>query len=113
MFCRHNLIQNVFSDDEYKLCESLLSNLIPWFKAPDLVINVISDSETIIERISKRGREFENSINQAFIEQQRELYNQFAEYIQREFCIPIYEFSNGINNTNASIRKLIHSILTK
>lgn len=112
VFCKLNLIQNVFSEDEYKLCESLLSNIISWFKVPDIVINVTSESETIIERISKRGRGFENSIDQKFINQQRELYNQFAEYVQRKFGIPICDFSNSTDDTNNSIRQLVHTVFT-
>lgn len=113
VFCKLNLIQKVFSDDEYKLCESLLSNIISWFKVPDMVINITSDSDTIVERISKRGREFENSIDQTFIDQQRELYNQFTKYVQREFGIPTYNFSNWTDDSNDSIRQLVHTVFTK
>lgn len=110
VFCKLNLIQNVFSHDEYKLCESLLSNIISWFKLPDMVINITSDTDTIIERISKRGRAFESSIDHTFVEQQTELYNQFVEYVQGEFGVPTYNFSNWKDDTNDSIRHLVHSV---
>lgn len=65
------------SEDEQnlylKIYNLLRSNLVK----PDLVIYLRADSKVLLQRIKKRGVEYERSINQDYLDKLTEAYNKF------------------------------------
>ncbi|MBN1755904.1 deoxynucleoside kinase [bacterium] len=64
-------------DRELKLYEDIENNLRQKLPHPTLVIYLQAATEVIMERISRRGREYEHYISVDYIEQLSEAYNYF------------------------------------
>lgn len=79
IFCRSLFLEGIFSKDEYALFEELLREVQEFLSFPDQIIMLSASSETILRRISKRGRDFEKGIQIQFIDKQKEMYNQWLK----------------------------------
>lgn len=83
IFMRMNVDQGHASQEEWKVYKSLLNNMMeeyphfsPAKKAPDLMVLIRVNYDTMIERIKKRGREFEQ------IDQDPSLVNYYHDLIR-------------------------------
>lgn len=67
--------------DEYNLYHDLLINMLDHVEAPKLMIYLKIDTDSAIERIKKRGRDYEQIVEREYWEKlNREYENYFAEY---------------------------------
>lgn len=65
------------ADDELKLYEQMLAQLAPQAPTPDLVIFLQADSETLIERVSRRGNPIEAGIRESYLRALSDSYTRF------------------------------------
>ncbi len=72
IFARLNL-----SDAEFALYDRLYNLLIPGLPKPDLVVYLEASVEICLERIRKRGRPFERTIEAAYLRRLKEAYAEF------------------------------------
>ncbi|MFN3414320.1 MAG: deoxynucleoside kinase, partial [Thermoanaerobaculum sp.] len=72
IFARLNL-----SDAEFALYDRLYSLLVPGLPKPDLVVYLEASVEVCLERIRKRGRPFERTIDAAYLRRLKEAYAEF------------------------------------
>lgn len=72
MFASLNL-----SEDEFKLYENFYNLLKPKIPTPDLVIYLQAGTDTLMNRIHKRGRGFEKNITFEYLEEINRAYNNF------------------------------------
>jgi deoxyguanosine kinase len=63
--------------DELQLYNQIFETLDSRLPSPDLVIYLQADVEVLLERIKKRGREFEKDIDVGYLRELSELYNDF------------------------------------
>ena len=67
--------------DEYMLYRDLLINMLDHVEAPKLMIYLKIDTDAAIERIRKRGRDYEQIVEREYWERlNREYENYFSEY---------------------------------
>ena len=67
--------------DEYILYRDLLANMLDHVEAPKLMIYLKIDTDTAIDRIKKRGREYELIVERDYWENlNKEYENYFSEY---------------------------------
>jgi deoxyadenosine/deoxycytidine kinase len=67
--------------DEYLLYRDLLTNMLDHVAAPKLMIYLKIDTDSAIERIKKRGRDYEQIVERAYWENlNREYESYFSEY---------------------------------
>ena len=52
-----------------------------FLKTPDLIVYLKADLDTLIDRIQKRSREYEATIDPKYLESLNHLYNQWIENI--------------------------------
>jgi deoxyadenosine/deoxycytidine kinase len=71
------------SDDELMLFDKLFALLEPQIPVPDLVIHLVADVDTCMERIRKRARSFEKSISQEYLAELIDAYNHYYHYYER------------------------------
>ena len=76
------------SDLEFSLYESLLNNMMEELegmpkKAPDLMIYLSGSFETIIDRIKKRGREYE--LDEGLVSYYYELWKGYDQWIEQHY----------------------------
>jgi deoxyguanosine kinase len=65
------------SDNDLKLYEQVFAVLEPQVPAPDLVIYLQASHDVLMERIARRGREFERAMPPEYIAALSEAYNYF------------------------------------
>lgn len=65
------------SDHELALYEQIYRLLEPKIVRPDLVIFLQADTDTLLRRISRRGRRFEQDIDPGYIASVNEAYSQY------------------------------------
>jgi deoxyadenosine/deoxycytidine kinase len=65
------------SEDEFKLYQAIYQNLAPQAPKPDLVIYLQASTETLIERVQRRGLRFERSISDDYLVKLSRSYGEF------------------------------------
>jgi deoxyadenosine/deoxycytidine kinase len=71
------------SDDELMLFDKLYALLEPQIPVPDLVIHLVADVETCMERIRRRARSVEKTISQEYLAELIDAYNHYYHYYDR------------------------------
>ena len=87
-FAKVNKDLGRISDLEFSLYESLLNNMMEELegmpkKAPDLMIYLSGRFETIIDRIKKRGREYE--LDEGLVSYYYELWKGYDQWIEQHY----------------------------
>src|SRR6266567_1394265 len=72
LFARLNL-----SDDEYALYEKVYAHLKPQTPTPDLVIYLQAPVETLIDRVHKRGVDYERTISEHYLARLADAYSTY------------------------------------
>jgi deoxyadenosine/deoxycytidine kinase len=65
------------ADDELKLYEQIHAHLAPTVPAPDLVIYLQAEPETLIERVARRGNPIEAGISEGYLRALADAYTRF------------------------------------
>ena len=65
------------NNDELHLYQKIYATLSPQAPRPDLVIYLQAQTETLVERVRRRGAEFERPISEAYLALVAESYNRF------------------------------------
>jgi deoxyguanosine kinase len=71
------------SDDELSLFDKLYALLEPQVPVPDLVLYLVADVDTCMERIRKRARNVERTISQEYLAELIDAYNHYYHYYAR------------------------------
>ncbi|HSS77078.1 MAG TPA: deoxynucleoside kinase, partial [Thermoanaerobaculia bacterium] len=71
------------SDDELMLFDKLYALLEPQVPVPDLVIHLVADVDTCMERIRKRARPVEKAISPQYLGELIDAYNHYYHYYSR------------------------------
>jgi deoxyadenosine/deoxycytidine kinase len=94
LFARLNL-----DDAEYQLYEKVYSHLKPQVPVPDLVIYLQAPVETLVERVLRRGVEYERSISPQYLARLAEAYSRFFyRYEESPLLIVNSERINFVDN---------------
>jgi deoxyguanosine kinase len=73
-------------DDEYRLYQTIFSNLQPQAPVPDLVIYLQAPPDTLLERIRRRGIPMEAQISDNYL---KALIDQYSRYFHEYDAAPI------------------------
>lgn len=71
------------SDDELMLFDKLYALLEPQVPVPDLVLYLVADVDTCMERIRRRARSVEKTISQEYLAELIDAYNHYYHYYDR------------------------------
>ena len=71
------------SDDELMLFDKLYALLEPQVPVPDLVIYLVADADTCMERIRRRARGYEKAMSEEYIAELIDAYNHYYHYYDR------------------------------
>jgi len=76
----HNLYkQQQIGERDYQTYQELYQALVEFLPPPDLVLYIRASVPTLQERIKQRGRDYEEQIDPAYLEQLNILYEQWIE----------------------------------
>ena len=94
LFARLNL-----SDDEYALYEKVYAHLKPQTPAPDLVVYLQAPVPTLVERVHRRGVDFERAIPAEYLARLADAYTRFFyRYQEAPLLIVNSERLNFVDN---------------
>jgi deoxyguanosine kinase len=94
LFARLNL-----SDDEYALYEKVYGHLKPRTPTPDLVVYLQAPVSTLIERVHRRGVDFERAIPGEYLARLADAYTRyFYQYTEAPLLIVNSERLNFVDN---------------
>ena len=79
VFARNLHQQGHMGDRDYRSYRELYEVLVLFLPPPDLVVYLKAAVPTLLERIHKRGRDFERDISPLYLQQLNELYNAWIE----------------------------------
>ena len=71
------------SDDELMVFDKLYTLLEPQLAVPDLVIYLVANLDTCMERIDKRRRDFERDMSTQYMTELIDAYNHYYHYYNR------------------------------
>jgi deoxyadenosine/deoxycytidine kinase len=81
----HNLyLQKAINQRDYETYRELYHVLVEFLPPPDLVIFLRASEGTLLERISKRGRDYEKTISRAYLTELNQLYEKWVD--QFDLC---------------------------
>ncbi len=79
IFARNLHQRGNMSDRDFTVYRSLYQEFTQFLPAPDLIIYLKASVPTLIERILRRGRDFEQDVSPLYLQQLNELYNAWIE----------------------------------
>jgi deoxyadenosine/deoxycytidine kinase len=79
VFARNLYQQGHMSDRDYYSYRELYEVMVLFLPPPDLIVYLKASVPTLLERIIKRGRDFERDISPLYLQQLNELYNAWIE----------------------------------
>ena len=74
------------SEDEFKLYQAIYQSLAPQAPAPDLVIYLQASTDTLIERVQRRGFRYERSISDDYL---AKLANSYGDFFYHYDAAPL------------------------
>jgi deoxyadenosine/deoxycytidine kinase len=74
IFARNLYLQGNINDRDYKTYRNLFGLLVAMLKPPDMVVYLRASVPTLLQRIERRGRDFESKISSDYLEQLNKLY---------------------------------------
>jgi deoxyadenosine/deoxycytidine kinase len=75
IFARNLFLKGIMSQRDFETYDALYRSLISFLPTPDLVIYLKASVETLIKRIKKRDRSFENTIKRDYLEDLNQSYD--------------------------------------
>lgn len=83
LFAKDRLFANMTLDDnELQLYEQIHGTLNARVMKPDMVVYLQASTDTLLKRISLRGRKFENPITREYLEELNKAYNYYFFHYQ-------------------------------
>lgn len=105
LFARLNL-----SDDEFKLYQNIYQSLAPQAPTPDLVIYLQASTDTLIERVRRRGHNYERLLKNDYLARLSDSYREFFhQYEDAPLMMVNSENLNFVDN-DADFRLLLERI---
>lgn len=79
IFARNLHQRSNLSHRDYQVYRSLYEEFIQFLPRPDLIVYLKASIPTLIARIHRRGRDFEQDVSPLYLQQLNELYNAWIE----------------------------------
>lgn len=86
IFARNLYLQNLMDERDFRNYHELFNTMLQFLHPPDLIIYLKASVPTLLERIRRRGRDFEQRIPAGYLTQLNERY---AEWTERFTQCPI------------------------
>jgi len=105
LFARLNL-----SDDEYKLYQNIYQSLAPQPPIPDLVIYLQASTHTLIERVRRRGHNYEHSVTDDYLARLGNSYGEFFHHYEDAPLMMVNSENLNFVDNDADFRLLLERI---
>lgn len=99
------------TDDELMLFDKLYNLLEPQVPTPDLVLYLVADLDTCVERIRRRNRSFEKEISREYLRELIDAYNHYYHYYDRSPLLVVDTRDLDFPNREDHFEDLIHQLV--
>jgi deoxyadenosine/deoxycytidine kinase len=111
IFAKNLYTQKIISEKDYLNYRDLFETIISSLRFPDLIIYLRASTWTLISRIRKRGRDYEQSINKEYLAQLNNCYEEWVANYARQHRVLIVDTDNldivtDISRLNEIIKKI-------
>ncbi|MCB0264440.1 MAG: deoxynucleoside kinase [Calditrichaeota bacterium] len=111
IFARSLYEQGNINDRDYSTYRDLFYNMVPYLPKPDVIIYLRASVDTLMHRISLRGRDFEQSIPRDYITYLNHAYERWMNEAKKEFSVleinaDETDYVNGDNDLDALIEQI-------
>ena len=113
IFARNLHQRGNMSNRDYKVYRELYEEFIQSIPRPDLILYLKASVPTLIERIHRRGRDFEQDISPLYLQQLNELYNSWIEDFTLCPVLTIPSDNMDFVRFNADLVKIKEAVLEK
>ena len=79
IFARNLYLQDAINQRDYDTYQELYHVLVEFLPPPDLVIYLRASEKTLVDRISKRGRDYEQTISAGYLADLNQLYEDWVQ----------------------------------
>ena len=100
-------------DDEYRLYQTVYDNIIADLPKPDLVIYLQAPTETLYQRVQKRGHPIERSIELSYLQQLNDAYTQFFYHYDDTPLLIVNSGEINLAQNDLDYHNLVQYILQK
>jgi len=110
-FARDRIFAHInLSEDELSIYEKVYALLNPRVIKPDLVIYMQADVDILLDRIGKRGVEYEKGIDGQYLEELVKVYNDFFFYYNETALLVVNTSEIDIENNEEDLTNLVKEI---
>ncbi len=111
IFARSLYQQGYMDERDYRTYRDLFYNMVPYLPTPDLIIYLRASVDTLMERILKRGRDFERTIQREYIAYLNQAYERWIKEAQQSFRVLVVnadqtDFVNGDHDLEELINRI-------
>jgi deoxyadenosine/deoxycytidine kinase len=83
VFARNLHLQGAMGERDYRTYEELYHVLVEFLPPPDLIVYLRASVDTLLRRISQRGRDYEKDISPRYLTQLNVLYEEWVDSFTR------------------------------
>ena len=105
LFARLNL-----SEDEFKLYQNIYESLAPQAPTPDLVIYLQASTDTLVERVNRRGRNYERSLSDDYLSRLGNSYGEFFHQYENAPLMMVNSENLNFVDNDADFKLLLERI---
>ncbi len=112
IFTTHHHQQGLISDRDFQTYQYLYQGMIDFLPQPDLIVYLSAPVESLLRRISERGRDYEQDISATYLQDLNDLYTRWYQRAHKK-GLPIIEVSTETHSADrvfALLRQQIQQI---
>jgi len=114
IFARNLYLMNRMEGRDYRNYRALFHEMIDYLKAPDLIVYLKANVNTLIRQITSRGRAFEKGIERSYLERLNRSYGQWIKNYRLGKVLTIdtnrLDFVNNIDHFNIILDKITKAL---
>jgi deoxyadenosine/deoxycytidine kinase len=105
VFASNLSLQGHISDRDFETYRELYQVLTSFLPAPDLVVYLKADVQTLLDRIAMRGRDYERSIPESYLGRLNDLYNAWIDRFTLcpVLTVPADDLNYATNQTHLAL----------
>ncbi len=104
--------QVTLNDDEFTLYDQVYQHLTIQHPQPDLVIYLQAPVEVLLERVKKRGRQYEKNIQPDYLQKINSAYTQFFHYYSSSPLLIVNASTIDLMNNDVHYNELMERVLS-
>jgi deoxyadenosine/deoxycytidine kinase len=107
IFAKNLYLSGKMDERDYKCYLDHFQMMSSYMRAPDLIVYLKSDLETLSNRISQRGRNFESQMDRDYLKRLNQMYDQWADAYQRGPIVIIDVSKKDFVNKAEDLRQVV------